>query len=395
MRDDVLKATQLDAEIRGRKTFQHILAGNINTQFLGGVDLHEWFTNSIQLYSGDPQLIQGKVNLHKSTFFNDISVQNFVNNHEFNANTILTRSLHNQVIQGNLIIKTKLPKAIVMSSFDQIFLANGINGVNFNGFFQDAFKLNDTEIESGISFLNPLVVQDLEMNGYNLYDVDMNKFLSELDASTDLRKYEENLASLDEVGRNLVASFQDQAFVLSHFEFQQTLLGMNIKKVVPFKIDYPDQHVDHLLAVFEENSNTSVSSISFYIWDSHLYKFVVDPVIKKLEYDMKVYKLTNLEKINHQQKEYLFLEIFLVEKKVFRQCLLDFDRKERKFDGFLKFDSQMSRRFLSLEGFNSKCLGSYAIDQPNILSHCGTDEEIFLETSKIKMVSILENLRKS
>jgi hypothetical protein len=273
-----------------------------------------------------------------------------------------------------------------------LFLADGINGVNFDGFSRDAFRLNSTEIEETLSFQNPLVVEELHTNGGMLFDVPMERFLGELEVGEDLKQYEENLADLEVQGRDLLASYEDRAFILDRFEFQQTLVGRNIQKAVPLKIQFPDGRVDQLLVVFEENFNVSSSSLDFWVWDPMTYKFVEHPGIKRLDYDAKLHRITNLERLEHLGREFLVLEIYLVQQKTYRQCLLDFDPIKLTFKSFQQFESPVSRRFISLSGSNSSCLASYSPDSPNIQAHCGSADKLFLETSPIKSISRLDQL---
>lgn len=208
--NDVLTAQQLDSVvITGHKKFKNLRARNVKASFINDINLADWFFNSVKLRE-ENQKVEGKVTLHNAVFYNDIEVKGLVNDFQFNAETVLTKSTPNQVIQGDLIVKTKTtrPMKILKSIFNQLFLSNSINGINFTDFFENSLKRQDREISTDLIFDRPLNVEELETNGFNIYDVNMGTFLSEMDVSTKLQNYEKNLGHLNELGVNLIGSFE-------------------------------------------------------------------------------------------------------------------------------------------------------------------------------------------
>lgn len=110
LRNDVVHEYNKDiALVTGRKSFINVKTRNINTEYINDVRLSNWFLNSVYLNKSFNQIIQGKVTLVQPVFFDDIQVQGLVNNIYFSNKTILTKSHEQQVLTGNVYIKTKFP----------------------------------------------------------------------------------------------------------------------------------------------------------------------------------------------------------------------------------------------------------------------------------------------
>lgn len=119
-RNDVLHEYNVDTvQVTGHKSFVNVAARNMNTNFINNVDLNDWFLNSVFLNKTN-QIIQGKVTLVQPVFYEDIQVQGLVNNVFFSNQTILTKSHEDQVITGNVFIKTKYE--VTFSMIDAIFV---------------------------------------------------------------------------------------------------------------------------------------------------------------------------------------------------------------------------------------------------------------------------------
>lgn len=385
--DDVLHTGNWKtAEVTGSKRIQSIQTYDIKTPFVNGIDILDWYQNAVLLNSSAEQNIEGKVELGPAVFYEDLVVFGPVNGITINPEAVLTKSSEGQVITGDLTIKTMTPQGVKPSFIKDLYLRNGINGKNIADIYLNTLKTSDTKIDSKhIVFEQKLIAGSVETNK-NIYGVNVAEFLKKSDASGQLVKFQQNLEYLTTVGESLKESFNDNAVELSHFEYHQSIHGMNIQKTVPFSIR-SGSSVDFVIAVHERNTNTSLETIKFYRWNRDLHSFTDDGSMSALQYSVSSYQITKVDKVVKNAVDHLYVEIFDKSSESFYQSLMLFDPPSKTFVAVLQTESQFSTQSFTLDDGASACYGSFFPSFANLNIICDGQSPTLLKTAPIRSVS--------
>lgn len=385
--DDMLHRGNWEtAEVTGNKKIRMLQARDVATQFVNGIDIINWFKNAINLNETRfDQIIDGKVELEHATFYTDLEVLGTVNGMTINPYTVLTKSGEDQVITGDLTIRTKTPEYIKPMFIENLYLRDDINGKNLTYIYENALKRSDNKIESKLIFEKTLTTKTIETY-HNIYGVNIREFLDEHDASNRLMKFQDNLKYLTQVGADLKASASDVAVELSHFEDHQTLYGENIVKTVPFTIR-SGSSVDYAIAVHEKNESSFFEVIKFYRWSREQNLFVDDETMLPLQYNIDSYQITKLHNVVQNGIDHLYVEIFDKTTKAFFQNLMLLDPISRTFVAALQSQSPSSAQFFTLDSGSGSCYGSCFPSFENLNIICDGTPSTVLKTGPIRMVS--------
>lgn len=324
---DVLHAGNLaTSEVTGVKKFTTVEADHVFTQFINDVDVVDWFTNAVRLNSSEEQYIDGHVDLANPVFYNDIQVDGLVNGIDFRPETLLTKSGEGQVISGDLTLQTMTEQEMKPLFIEYLYLSESINGWNVTDMFLNTFKRSDTKIDCDlVTFENKLIADSVTFDKL-VYGVNVSDLLGRMENSKKLEKFQSSLAQLEKVGDDLRRCNDEVVVELSHFEFHQSLLGVNIQKTVPLTVKGAA-----VLAVHERNTNTSFEVVRFNQWHEESQSFVDDATIAPMSFSFASYELTKLDRVVYKAVDYLFVELFEKESRSFFQSLMTFDEHSRSF----------------------------------------------------------------
>lgn len=387
--DDVLHTGNMDsAVITGHKEFLNFNSKNVDTVFVNGIHLSDWFEHSVFLNVAQEQIIQGRVTIVDAFFYNDINVQGLVNNMNFNRNTVLTKSDNNQIINGSLTIKSRSQNDGKISSLfiDQLQLLDGINGKNIKNLYDNALKVGDTNINTNLLvFEHQLDVGHLQV-GNNIYDVNVKNFSQELDKSSKITNYQNNMEHLTKVADELIESYGDVVVELSRFEYLQSLYGVNVQKTIPLAVKIGPT-VEYILVVQEQNYNLSLEILTFYKWNCEENIFIYDSHIAPRHFDMNKFRISALDKVVYKSSELLFVELFDLTTRMFTQWLMIYDPTSEKFEHLIETQNAASQFLFTLNSDDS-CFGSFSPGLPNIFIICENPlQSAKIQTVPIKMVS--------
>lgn len=387
--DDVLHTGNMDsAMITGHKEFLNFNTNNVDTVFANGIHLSDWFEHSVFLNVAQEQIIQGRVTIIDAFFYNDINVQGLVNNMNFNSYTVLTKSDDNQIINGSLTIRSRSQNDGKISSLfiDQLQLHDGINDKNINNLYDNALKVGDTYINSNLlEFENQLVVGHLQV-GNNIYDVNVKNFSQELDKSSKITNYQNNMEHLTKVADELIESYDDIVVDLSRFEYLQSLYGVNVQKTIPLAVKIGPT-VEYILVVHEQNYNVSLEILTFYKWSCEENIFIYDRHLAPRHFDMNKFRISALDKVIYKSSELLFVELFDLTTKMFTQWLMMFDPASEKFEHLIETQNAASQILFTINSDDS-CFGTYSPGLSSITVICGNPvQSAKIQTMPIRMVS--------
>ena len=387
--DDVLHTGNMDsAMITGHKEFVNFNTKNVDTVFVNGILLSDWFEHSVFLNVAQEQIIQGRVTLIDAFFYNDINVQGLVNNMNFNRNTVLIKPDENQIINGTLTIKTRSQSDGKISSLfiDQLELRDGINDKNIKYLYDNALKVGDSNINSNLLvFENQLVVGHLQVDN-NIYDVNVKNFSQELEKSSKITNYQNNMEHLTKVADELIESYDDAVVELSRFEYLQSLYGVNIQKTIPLSVKI-GPNVEYFLVVHEQSYNLSLEILTFYKWNCEENLFIYDSHIIPRHFDMNNFRISALDKVVYKSSELLFVELFDSTSRMFTQWLMIFDPVSAKFEHLIETQN-IESQFLFTLNSEDTCFGSFSPGLSNIFINCENQlQSAKILTSPLKMVS--------
>lgn len=171
-----------------------------------------------------------------------------------------------------------------------MYISENINHIKVNQFFSSILKAKDFDINSKLlTFEQQLEINALETMNNRVYNVKMNELLERMDQSQGKINHEKNLLHLKTVGKNLLDSFEDEAYILSHFEHQQSIVAtqfVEILQVVSLKIQTNGTSYNYL-AVYGICSNQTKSILQFYKWNRAVHQFEMDPFMRS--FDQKDY----------------------------------------------------------------------------------------------------------
>lgn len=385
--DDVLHTGNWEtAEVTGRKKIHTLNTTDVTVRYINRIDVADWLENAVMLSAQNEQIIDGRVQLGSSVFYNDVQVTGDVNGLTINPETVLTKSGEGQVLNGDLTIRTMTPHGMKQLFIENLLLSDGINGRNITEIYENVLKSTDTKINSKrLVFEQPLLVESLE-TGKSFYGVNMAQFLQETVESNKIVKFHSNLEYLTRVGDNLKASAFDVAVELNHFEYHQSLQGVNIQKTVPFTI-MTASSTDYVIAVQERNTNTSFEIIKFYKWSRSENSFVDDGSMLPLAYNIDAYEITKFDKVVFKRIDHLFVEVFDRTSSQFLQQLMLLDIPSRRFVAVITDQKPVSAQYFTVETRNNDCYGAIFPSSKNLNIICATSPSTVLETDPIRMVS--------
>lgn len=386
--DDVLHTGNWNtAVVTGSKRIQSIETYDVKAKYVNGIDILDWYKNSVLLNSSEEQNVNGSIDLGSAVFYEDLEVYGPVNGMKINTDTVLTKSGDGQVINGDLTVRTMTPQGVKPSFIENLNLRYGINGKNISEIYLNTLKASDTKINSKhLVFEQKLTAGSIETDKH-IYGVNVAEFLKKSDASVQLVKFQENLEYLTSVGENLKGSFHDVAVELSHFEFHQSIHGVNIQKTVPFTIR-SGSFVDHILAVHERNTNTPFETIKFYRWDRESHTFKDDGSMSSLQYNISSHQVTKFDKVVKTFIDYLYVEVFDKSSNLFSQYMMLFNPQTRTFVADPPLPgSEFSKHFFTLDRGSSVCYGSFSPSIENLNIICDKRPQTTLKTAPIRMVS--------
>lgn len=386
-KDDVLHTGNWEkAEVTGFKKIKSLDVYDVKARIVNGIDISDWFQNAVNLNSSEEQIVDGTIELHQAVFYDDLQVFGTVNGIDFSPETVLTKSGDGQVITGDLTIRVMTPQEMKQLLIENLYLRDGINGRNLTELYMNTLKASDTKIDSErLIFEQKLVAESIQADK-TIFGVDMAAFLKGSDASNELVRFQSNLRYLARVGESLKASADDVAVVLDHFEYHQSIHGVNIQKTVPLAIEVGPS-VDHVLAVHERNTNTSFEVVKFHRWSREQHNFIDDASILPLQYGIDSYQITKLSLVVYNGADHLFVEIFDKTSKAFFQSLMRFDPASQAFVAVLQSQSPFSAQFFTLDNGGSSCYGSIFPSFGDINIICDGSQSTVLKTAPIRMVS--------
>lgn len=370
-----------DVKITGRKYFDTVVTNTTLSQNVNNVDLYNWIHRATFHNQTKVQYFTGHVIAKKAKFFNSLKTLGLVNGRTFNPNTVLLRSAENpQILRGNLtLISTGTGVEI-----ENLRIGSTLNGNDVNYLLQDSFKSADPQIDSQLVFDKPLEVDHLETE-QRIFGVDMEQFVKESNASRNLQNFENNLRYLSKIGENINSSLNDPAIELNHFEYIQSIVGVNIKKIVSLKISN-----ESFLAVHERNEDTSSDVIKFYCWNRRKELFEEEPSVIPILYNLQAIEISQFDKVIYDSKDHLFVEIFDKSTQNFIQQLMILDFKSRTFVNEISATSPVSTKLFTVVK-KHPCYGAIVKDIENINLVC-ISETTLMKTPPIRMVKTLNNV---
>lgn len=382
--NDVLhKGNWETAEITGSKRINSLDAYDVKAPSVNGIDITDWISNAVLLNSSNEQIIEGKIDIVDSVFYNDLEVQGLVNGMIIAPETVLTKSGEGQVITGDLTIKTMTPLEVKPSFIEQLTLRYGINGKNLTDIYENALKDSDSKIDSKrLVFEETLSVGSIETND-DIYGVNVGDFLRKSDASNELVTFQHNLKHLKSLGENIKTSFNDVAVELSHFEHHQSLHGFNIQKTIPFTTTAGDA----VIAVHERNTNSSLDTVKFFRWSRESNLFVEDSSMTPIQYSLATFEITKFDKVVYKKVHHLYLEIYEKSSKTFYPSLMVLDLSVKTFVSVQQSENRFTSQWFTLDDGSSACYGSFFPSFANLNVICEGQLPTVLKTAPIRMVS--------
>lgn len=380
--DEILRNDNIETtKITGIKYFDTVESKFLQTRYVNNVDLIDWIQHTIYLNVSFPQQFVNHVKVQNAKFFNNFLAYGKVNQKEINPNTVLLRTKNEeQIITGSLYLNST-EKPIVIQSIE----TTDLNGRDANEWMSNSFKSSDPDIDSHLIFEKQLDVNHLETN-QKIFNVDMEQFARESNASKRLENFENNLRYLRRVGENIKSSLDDPAIELNHFEYIQSLIVNDVQKVVSLMISS-----ETFVAVHERNENADI--VRFYRWNREKNLFVEETATTPLQYNFQVYEISQFGKVTYAENDYLFVEIFDKTTKVFHQNLMRLDYKSRTFVSEITSNSDISNEFFTFQSGEHSCYGTLIKNVQNIHFHCAEiPEPTLVRTSPIRMIKSLKNL---
>lgn len=387
MQTDVLHSGNvLSAEITGHKYIGHLAANDISTQYANGIDLNNWFENSVKVNSPDNQEIADKVTFKgRVRFYDNVQIYGTVNGIRISSENILDNATNYQVINGDVIINTL---SLETNQMKQVFIKNlklkdDINGNNWNEFHQNAFTIGTRVIDSKrIVFEKELQIDHVWTNK-SIYGTDMAQFLRGSSASSNMIKFQHNMEHLTEVCDDLMRSLGDKVVELSHYEHHQSIPGKNIQTTVLFSIENGETF-EYALAVHERNE---MEMINFYHWNRTKQLFEKSQKLTSLQYNSQVYQVTQFHKIRYAGTDRLFVELFDLINSKFVQMLLHYDPLSKSFVPFIQTQDDMSMKIFTWSNGSTPCYGSIFQSFENIIINCEKYPKTLIKTRPIKKIS--------
>lgn len=386
--NEVLHLENLDnAVVTGAKRFRLVEADNVYTKYVNEVNILDWYENAVKLNSAEEQIIVGHVDFGQPIFYNGIEVYGPVNNLTFNSETILTKSHEGQVINGDLMIQTMTPQDVRTSFIERLFLLYGINDKNVTDMFLNTLKPSDKRIESShVVFEKQIYVGSIEADK-SIYGVNIGDFLKNSESSNKLMRFQKNLEHLVKQSESLNNCFSETVIELNHFEYHQSLYGVNIQKTVPLAIK-GDLSIINTIAVLERNTAIALDVIKFHHWIPESQGFSSNSSISPLEFSMSLYQVTKLDKVVYKGVDHLFFELFDKSRKLYIQNLMAYDIQRRNFVTALATENKFSVQFFTLDEGNTACYGSIFPSFVNLNIICEAQPPTVLTTTAaIKTVS--------
>lgn len=208
MRRDVISNA-----ITGRKQFLNLNVGNIYCArepcIIQDIDVQEWISNSVD--ANGEHTINGITRINSPIFYNNIPVFGLVNNITFGTNRLLTKS-DDQRIEGNVMLRTvSTDYKYIMTSIFQTLQVREINLVPVDHIFDvvvNNAELAHITINTSLVFNEILEVENLNLNNYKIFGIDLTQVNKEMNYSNRATTYEKKLGFLKYVTNDIVQSYK-------------------------------------------------------------------------------------------------------------------------------------------------------------------------------------------
>lgn len=384
IKDDVLNARNLNTRVEGLKRIKTLEVHDLYTKFINDLNVEDWILNAVRINSSTEQLIDGHVIFKKFVHVeNNLHVYGTVNNILISPQTVLMKNRDNQVINGDatfFILDPSNPGRANQIFIDRLSLRDGINMKNWQTINENVFRPEDDFINSKVVFEKELHVESLQTNK-SIYGTDMVEFLKGSSVSNSMVKFKKNMEHLSEIGDDLIRSLGDSVVELSHFEFVQTINGHDIQKSVLFSINH-----NYFLAIHEKNS--SLEAINFYRWNQESRKFIIEPAMIPLQYNVETYQVYHFYKIIYRGVDHLYLEFFDRLAETFNQNLLVHDTRSGTFVHVIQETSKNSGKFFTWKDGLTPCYGVIYQFAENIFVNCeGMPQTVIQAENSVRKIS--------
>jgi hypothetical protein len=390
LQSDVLHTGNWEsAEITGHKKISFLEAYHVNAKFINGIDMIDWFENSVLINSTEEQVIEGHVVFKKPIVsYDDIQVHGTVNDIFISPETVLTKSIPNQVINGNVIVKIFHENYMNQLIIQNLLLKDGINGHKWQDIYENMFQEGDQSIHSKkLIFQNELRMDSINTNK-SIYETDIVEFLKGSSSNNKIIQFQSNLRHLSEEADSLLRSLSDSVIELSHYEHHQSLKGNHVQKIVLFS--YVEN--GHMLAVYEKNMTANLDVIKFYPWNSVQRHFERESLPSSMYYGLNSHEITQLYKVVYKNVDHLFVEVFDKFKQNFVQNLLFFDVKSNTCIPVIQEQHDKTAMLFTHQDGSRACYSIAFPSLENIIVNCEGVQATVIATAPIKTVSAQNEL---
>lgn len=161
-RTDMLRYSLPEQQISAPKRFEHVQVQDIvcqNGARLQTIDAADWVSKAV-LSVGNNYTIQGTTVLENATIFGDVRVFGQVNGRVFGADTILLKSLA-QELPGSVQIQNQASGNLIRPLAINEATFNAVNGRPLNAFLQNIVTIDDPapKTTAAVRFAQPPTVE--------------------------------------------------------------------------------------------------------------------------------------------------------------------------------------------------------------------------------------------
>ncbi|KAG5674647.1 hypothetical protein PVAND_004601 [Polypedilum vanderplanki] len=395
MNNDVLHADNIRSEeVTGHKRFGYLIARDIITSHINGIELFDWCENHVKLNSQEPQFVANKVTfMGKVQLHDNLQVRGQINGITIKSDTILTKSSEYQVIKGDVTIDNMVtnnildrPRSLLI---ENLKLRDSINGKNWNDVYENVFTTGTSYINSTQLVFEKELEMDIVHTNKSIYGTNMVEFLKGTSLNNELIKFKSNMEQISEVSDNLIESLNDRVVELSHFEHHQSINGVNIQSTVLLSIVIANSF-NYALAVHEKNQ---IETISFYYWNREKHLFLKSDNILSLHFNGEIYNITQFHKIIYSGSDCLYVELYDTQSNKFYQYLMHYQPEIKKFVPFIQSTEDYSMKIFTWSNGSDACYGSVIYQSSdNIKVICNNSPGIVIQTQPIRKISSYDDV---